>query len=73
MAGKADLTGSNFEGWKGFGDCVDMVQAPDWEGPNKQPEYLVRFKGYRPDSEDYLWLPQRNLEHALDILCANQA
>jgi hypothetical protein len=29
-------------------------------------EYLVQFKGYGP--EDDLWLPQRNLEHAKDLI-----
>ncbi len=37
-------------------------------GPHKQPEYLVRFKGY--GAEDNLWLPQQNLEHAPEILRA---
>ncbi len=40
-------------------------------GPHKSPEYLVRFKGYGP--EDDLWLPQKNLEHAPDIVRAYQA
>jgi hypothetical protein len=31
-------------------------------------QYLVRFKGYGP--EDDLWLPQRNLDHAPDIVKA---
>ncbi len=34
-------------------------------------EYLVEFKGYGP--EDNLWLLQRNLEHAPEILRASQA
>ncbi len=29
-------------------------------------EYLVRFKGYSP--KDDLWLPQRNLDHAQDLI-----
>ncbi len=39
--------------------------------PHKRPEYLVRFKGY--GTEDNLWLPRRNVEHALEILWAYQA
>ncbi len=50
---------------------VDDIIADRLVCPHKLPEYLVRFKGYGP--EDDLWLPQRNLEHAPEILRACQA
>ena len=50
---------------------VEDILAHRLVGPHKRPEFLVRFKGYGP--EDDLWLPQRNLAHAQDILKAYQA
>ena len=50
---------------------VEDIIAHRLVGPKQRPEYLVRFKGYGP--EDDLWLPQKNLEHAPDILRAYQA
>jgi hypothetical protein len=35
-------------------------------GAGARTQYLVRFRGYGP--EDDLWLPQRNLKNAPDIL-----
>ncbi len=50
---------------------VEDIIAHRLVGPKQLPEYLMRFKGYWP--EDDLWLPQKNLEHAQDILRAYQA
>ena len=50
---------------------VEDILAHRLVGPHKRPEFLVRFKGYGP--EDDLWLPQRNLANAQDILKAYQA